>query len=121
MKDEDLNKELCGLLGICWHEEIGAVKPPDNSWIYACRCGCSFRRKGGIKIHIEESNPDFSSPAGIVELLGILRKKKDWRKFYYGLDWSDFVGDYLIDKSSRLKLMDTAIKFLKEAHETNRT
>jgi hypothetical protein len=48
----DKNKELCELLGLCWHEPI-----PD----ICCKCGSR-----------EPFNPDFSTDSGKIELLRLM-------------------------------------------------
>jgi len=62
-KDE-LNKELCGLLGICWHE---------------------FMEKEYRCTHCDapdyEKNPDFTSEAGRVQLLKLMSKRPDFIRF----------------------------------------
>jgi hypothetical protein len=81
----DKNRELCELLGICWHEQ---------------------------------PNPDFTTDAGKVRLLRILRNRDDWHKFakFCGFDEiqanSLFRIDYILDTTGRLR--DKAIAFLKE-------
>ena len=62
-KDE-LNKELCGLLGICWHH---------------------FMEKEYRCTHCDapdyEKNPDFTSEAGRVQLLKLMADRDDYDDF----------------------------------------
>ena len=62
-KDE-LNKQLCGLLGICWHH---------------------FMEKEYRCTHCDapdyEKNPDFTSEAGRVQLLKLMMKIKNYENF----------------------------------------
>jgi len=86
-KDE-LNKELCGLLGICWHE-LGT-----NDWVhnqalpvehFKCKkCGI-YTSKCEVDI-----NPDFTSEAGRVQLLKLMMKLKNWKSFVFYLGFSYF-------------------------------
>jgi hypothetical protein len=103
----DKNRELCELLGICWHEPIAT---PDGESI-RCICG---------KIHWWRGypdHPDFTTDAGKVMLLREMRKQEDWKKFYNSLHWSTFAEDYILDTTGLLR--DKAIAFLKERQATN--
>ena len=77
-KDE-LNKELCGLLGVCWHETRGDAlgRIGDNR----CSCGKEFLMHSELRSHIKESNPDFTSEAGRVQLLKLMMKIKNYEDF----------------------------------------
>jgi hypothetical protein len=82
-KDE-LNKELCQLLGICWHEEdcrwdVGS----DDKEILRFQCTCkrsSFDKRGFTK-HCKKSNHDFTSEAGRVQLLKLIRLRAGFSQF----------------------------------------
>ena len=82
-KDE-LNKELCGLLGICWHE-TGGVGVEENGRIYSqCRiCKKIFRDRewGYNELGYESSNPDFTTEAGRVQLLKLMADRDDYDDF----------------------------------------
>jgi hypothetical protein len=57
----DINRELAGLLGICWHNTV----VHDNRFGWLCRCG---------KYKCEQSNPDFTTDSGKIELLRLMEK-----------------------------------------------
>ena len=82
-KDE-LNKQLCGLLGICWHE-TGGVGVEENGRIYSqCRiCKKIFRDRewGYNELGYESSNPDFTTEVGRVQLLKLMMKIKNYEDF----------------------------------------
>jgi hypothetical protein len=60
----DINKELAGLLGLCWHKwEYGLD--------YCIRC----------KTAIYTPNPDFASDSGKIELLRLMMERGDWDAF----------------------------------------
>ena len=73
---EELNKELCGLLGICWHRE--AITP---SWDIECFCGYKTNKTRAFNCHTKKSNPDFTSEAGRVQLLKLMMKIKNYEDF----------------------------------------
>ena len=101
----DKNKELAELLGICWHEVSGTY-PLDPEGTMCCNtCECYV---DNINLH---SNPDFSTPEGIVSLLGIMHQRGDWDTFHLKLYWSTFVDNYILDTTGKLR--DKAIEFLK--------
>jgi len=81
-KDE-LNKELCGLLGICWHEfnSKDSKRALARSRIF----GGSGRecKKCGIGIESEKrkDNPDFTSEVGRVQLLKLMADRDDYDDF----------------------------------------
>ena len=71
-KDE-LNKELCGLLGIEWHE---------LRMIWQCTCGICFDDDvNELREHIKRCNSDFTSEAGRVQLLKLMFERKGFDKF----------------------------------------
>ena len=77
-KDE-LNKELCGLLGICWHEVT--TTPCSYGYMHRCSCGV-LAPDGNVFIDPEKhSNPDFTSEAGRVQLLKLMFERKGFDKF----------------------------------------
>jgi len=80
-----LNKRACELLGICWHEPIF-----DGSRI-CLHCGALLAYgKANDPLSKEEfnvmANPDFTTDAGKVELLRLIRKQKDWYYFVKQMD-----------------------------------
>ena len=98
-KDE-LNKELCGLLGICTHpkEYFGL----DDKLHLIC---------GVCKQIIYEDRfdvwPDFTSDAGKIRLLRELKNTKDW--YFYAVKLINEV--YLLDETGKLAI--AARDFLK--------
>jgi len=111
----DKNKELCELLGIEWHEP----KWYSDRKMWNCTiCGTWTHE---IPACVKK-NPDFTTPAGIVQLLGIMRGRDDWYKFAYEYLIFDYydkreyfyalpIDYYLLDATGRLR--DAAIEFLK--------
>jgi hypothetical protein len=77
--NEELNKELCQLLGICWHEPKGIGFLSDM-----CICGGCYGddRKGNSTMsdHCKRCNPDFTSKASRVQLLKLIRKHKHFHR-----------------------------------------
>jgi len=109
----DKNKELCELLGICWHE----IKIVDGK--YVCSCG---KIAGMLFDSCEFSNPYFTTPSGMVQLLGIMRERDDWPEFVEekigasvyqrNRGWIVTINlDYIFDTTGKLR--DAAIEFLK--------
>jgi len=80
---DKLNKQLCGLLGICWHEfnSKDSKRALARSRIF----GGSGRecKKCGIGIESEKrkDNPDFTSEVGRVQLLKLMMKIKNYEDF----------------------------------------
>jgi hypothetical protein len=70
----DINKELAGLLGLCWHEY--------DHWegrYQVCRCGVKHFYSDKP---VDWANPDFASDSGKIELLRLMIKRDDWDKFW---------------------------------------
>ena len=99
-KDE-LNKELCGLLGICWHE-----KDKDVGIMNACVCGVQTYYNVDFNHHLN-CNPDFTSDAGKIRLLRELKNTKDWYFYVVKL----IIEVYLLDETGKLAI--AARDFLK--------
>jgi hypothetical protein len=99
------NRELCELLGICWHEGTLVIYAREGNVIECSKC------------RSRDSNPDFTTDAGKVRLLRILRNRDDWHKFakFCGVDEiqanSLFRIDYILDTTGLLR--DKAVEFLK--------
>ena len=80
---DKLNKQLCGLLGICWHEfnSKDSKRALARSRIF----GGSGRecKKCGIGIESEKrkDNPDFTTEAGRVQLLKLMADRDDYDDF----------------------------------------
>jgi hypothetical protein len=74
-------KYVCGKLGICWHDLKFTDWPhhPEIKDTYTFLCS-----KCGLRTNIApcEINPTFTDPVGIVQLLGLMRKRGDWPEFY---------------------------------------
>ena len=115
-KDE-LNKELCRLLEICWHEEDYLQARHCN---IGCSCGFITTRKEELSFHASMSNPDFTSEAGRIKLLGIMRDRADWFRFLWRImpdvpardeSGTRMLDNYVLNKTGRLAI--AARDFLK--------
>jgi len=103
------------LLGICWHVPRKEIFIKNDKmecgkccqWLKIRPAKDEYQLTGGY----EFVNPDFTTPSGIVQLLGIMRERKDWKEFYLKLYWSTFVDNYILDTTGKLR--DAAINFLK--------
>ena len=125
----ELNKRLCGLLGIPWHEVKNYEMIRDHRVISPpiCSCGAIFFSDISLEMHIKSDNPDFTSGAGKVQLMREMEKHQDGKLFFAGLIYSgdhieaiDDDGlisrDYLTDdtsKEARERLAKAAVEFLK--------
>jgi hypothetical protein len=100
---EELNKELCELLGICWHERK----------IPSCYNKC--QKCGYIAKDINTmDNPDFTSDSGKIALLREMMKRKDSYGFFLyngevktswdGRDLYNISVDYLLDDTGKLAI-----------------
>lgn len=103
--NEELNKELCWLLGICWHEHSGGM--------YSCACGKTFDSIDWLLQHIERCNPDFTTDSGKIQLLREMMKVRDLLEFLLGTD-DDFV-EMLIDNKGKFAL--TVRDFLRTTND----
>jgi hypothetical protein len=118
---DKLNKELCGLLGICWHEEISDL--PDH-FLKHHRCSCEFKTYYRTELfkHLSGNcNPDFTSEAGRVQLLEIMRGRTDWFSFLWQImpdvpareeSGTRMLDNYILNKTGNLAT--AARDFLKE-------
>jgi hypothetical protein len=82
--NEDLNKELCQLLGICWHE-IKFDPTGSNEFPYCQHCGRQdipwhWEYPNGKCLRIASINPDFTSEVGRVQLLKLIKKHKHFHR-----------------------------------------
>ena len=68
MKD-DVNKRLCELLGICWHEQV------DDQTLQCKHCGAPM-------LFPWHQNPDFTSEKGRIDLLKRIRGMKGLDNFF---------------------------------------
>jgi len=70
MTTTELNKRACFLLGIHWHER-------ESNTYHSFRCSCGFESgdREYVDNHINNSNFDFTTPSGRIELLEILKRK----------------------------------------------
>jgi len=73
---EELNKELCQLLGICWHEHKCTKVDGGFSWVCG-KCRDVYPFEDGSLL----SNPDFTSDSGKIQLLREMRRRDDWVGF----------------------------------------
>jgi hypothetical protein len=108
------NKQACLKLVIPWHEE------DDCSCMYKCSCGLkanslSISSREFIKKHIKESNPDFTTKSGRIELLEIMKEKDLLLKFLFSIlgNWEfanrTFIPvQYMTEKEL---LLDAVLKF----------
>ena len=109
-KDE-LNKELCGLLGICWHVPRKEIFIKNDKM----ECGkcCQWLRirpardENELTGGYEFVNSDFTSDAGKIRLLRELKNTKDW--YFYAVKLINEV--YLLDETGKLAI--AARDFLK--------
>ena len=115
----DKNKRLAELLGICWHERVQVKGGPLN------RCECSCGKPDSIGSYRDHVNPDFTSDAGKVQLLRLMRehfKDKDYEfsQFLFSLDihgtypylLKAFIDTYITDTTGKLR--DACIKWLEK-------
>ena len=107
---DDVNKRLCELLGDCWHEKTD----------YDDECSCGMQWMGpqyarGINKHIKESNHDFFSEKGRIDLLKRLKENGCFYEFFERYAFaSDFAVDLLDDNGA---LARAALEFLEASHE----
>ena len=112
-KDE-LNKELCKLLGICWHEWV-ENKGHDAEPLMCKKCWKYPEEVG--------QNPDFATPEGIVQLLGIMESREDYEDFgdlnlifctWDANNKKKFAVPikYIVEEEGRQKIVNKVINFL---------
>jgi hypothetical protein len=98
----NINRELAGLLGLCWHEY--------DHWEgrkQVCRCG---KELWYFDAPVEWGNPDFTSSDGKIELLRLMMKhlsEKDFREFNSVISCCESAGvciltDYITDTTGLL-------------------
>jgi hypothetical protein len=87
----EINKELAGMLGLCWHEWA------DDGECYKCTLYV-----GPFGVHPDR--PDFTTDSGKIELLRLMQKREDWPKFahYVGTHNGAFPLDLMTDTTGRL-------------------
>lgn len=73
MTSQEKDRFICKKLGRCWHELI-----IDNNNPALCRCSCGAT--GALNAfylagHVSTNNPDFTSKAGRVELLKLIKEQ----------------------------------------------
>jgi hypothetical protein len=91
----DINKELAGLLGLCWHE-FYSPRVGRQPWENCIRCG---------EIEWKCKNPDFTASDGKIELLRLMFAREDWIDFrdQYITVYGDAVPvDLLLDATGLL-------------------
>jgi hypothetical protein len=124
----DKNKELAELLGICWHEQYMSVDALRVGGFekFICNCRAALPSKEALIKHTQESNPDFSTPEGIIRLLGIMIERPGGATFFWRLNGNRRYGNatkmddvinvaLITDPGGRLKVVNRAIDFLKGA------
>lgn len=74
MTGVEMNKRLCELLGICWHEWV------DNVGHQSCNHPKMCKHCWSYPVEVDE-NPDFVSPAGRIDLLRRMRERLSEKKF----------------------------------------
>jgi hypothetical protein len=72
---EMINKELAGLIGLCWHEPL-----PHKGLDLTTPCICGSYNCNSA------ANPDFTSDPGKIELLRLMMKREDWSKFLFTIN-----------------------------------
>ena len=65
-----IDRRLCELLGICWHERTGNC---------LCSCRKQFISNHTVAAHIKKLNPHLSTDP--VALLRVMREREDWAEF----------------------------------------
>jgi hypothetical protein len=123
MTTTEKNKEACRLLGICWHEFHPYCENGEHT-SYCIKC---------LEEETEQDqNPNFTTPSGRVQLLGIMEKHEKGKLFFaqlmYGkgskkycssveaIDDDGYIDrDYILDLPDRPnfndKLLDAVIAF----------
>jgi hypothetical protein len=96
---EMINKELAGLIGLCWHEPL-----PHKGLDLTTPCICGSYNCNSA------ANPDFTSSDGKIELLRLMMKhlsEKDFSEFNSAISCCESAGvciltDYITDTTGRL-------------------
>ncbi|MFA5037910.1 MAG: hypothetical protein WC479_12135 [Candidatus Izemoplasmatales bacterium] len=102
MKD-DVNKRLCELLGMCWHEQI------DNQTLQCKHCGAPM-------LFPWQQNQDFVSPSGRIDLLKRMRERGDFQYFtQYAFPDKASLWDLILDNTGALS--QVALEFLEASHD----
>jgi hypothetical protein len=73
----DRNREVSKRLGLCWHEQKLQAEFDEVQ----CTCGRLYPDEVGLYDHFVRSNPDFSTDAGAVELLRLMRGRGVYHLF----------------------------------------
>jgi hypothetical protein len=91
-RPKDINRELTGLLWLCWHEPNNPVKYEE---IWLCKhCGVNILNIPSMQnsdTQFTYINPDFT--ADPVSLLRLMMKRADWEKFLQLTGWMYFDKD----------------------------
>jgi hypothetical protein len=115
----DINEELAGLLGLCWHKFIytgGYGSSPDKMTRQVEKCS-----KCGKKANIYgDEYPDFTTDSGKIELLRLMEKREDWLEFaevnfviqYDDYSYKAFIPVSLMTDTTGL-LAQAAVEFLR--------
>ena len=127
MKD-DVNKRLCELLGLTWHEWTETKIETDECYsIGNCTCGDKEeqqRPKWQWLSRCYTKNPDFFSPSGRIDLLRRMKERRNYDNFinvigqtYNMPDCEEFLIEdrFIIDDNG--VLARAALEFLEASHE----
>ena len=109
---DDINKRLCELLGICWHEQI------DDQTLQCKHCGAPM-------LFPWQQNPDFTSEKGRIDLLRRMENHPNGKLFFaqltYAGDNVEAIDDdgliqrsYILDDNGALARV--ALEFLEANH-----
>lgn len=125
MTSQEKDRYICQQLGICWHESLG-YSNCDKQGVpinYTCRCGGKTKYGCDMSNHLKE-NPDFTTPEGIIKLLGIMRKRENWIRFLWRImpdvpsreeSGTRMLDNYILDNTGKLR--NAAIVFLEARKE----
>jgi hypothetical protein len=107
MTDNDqVNRELAGKLGICWHEHM--LDPRKilikNNTMYCWKCD------KWLPVNMDETYsfkylPNFFTAEGRIELLRRMMEREDWYRFLLRVDdgiLTIFLKTYILDDSGML-------------------
>jgi hypothetical protein len=109
----DINRELAGLLGLCWHEIINTYEQTgwNEGFIYKCQ------KCNKISNHNEYHNPDFTTGSGKIELLRLMEKhlgKFEFEEFLCEVNKDDIYNCISVDliKDTTGLLAQAALEWL---------
>ena len=121
-ENERKDKEICEWLGVPWHEE----ERPRVGYPPTCSCGLGFQLGYDLLLHIKKSNPDFTSEAGVIQLLGLMVGREDKRLFIRHIvgpafskiitstSSAEILAALLITPEGRERFRDLALEWLRK-------